>query len=139
MSQHVFCTKNTYPAVYVSSATLISLQNSSQMLLSTCMQTRIQLSLNTLISDTISPSTGDQCVKTVAVIGVLSACLCSFVLHFFMFCLSLRLAVLAGQVTRPRTLSGESDPVGSGLACAVVGIALDCQHTFTATRKYTFQ
>lgn len=59
-----------------------------------------------------------------------------YVLHFFMFCLSLRLAVFAGQVTHPCTLSDESDPVGFGFAYGVLGIALDCQDTFIATRKY---
>lgn len=58
-----------------------------------------------------------------------------------MFCLSLRPADFAGQVTHPRTLSDESDPVGFGFAYVALGIALgialDCQDTFIETRKYT--
>lgn len=54
----------------------------------------------------------------------------------FMFGLSPRPAVLAGQVTHPRTLSDESDCVDFGFAYVVLGIALDCQDTFIATRKY---
>lgn len=54
-----------------------------------------------------------------------------------MFCLSLRPADFAGQVTHPRTLSDESDPVGFGFAYVALGISLDCQDTFIETRKYT--